>query len=210
MVIKILCLHGNRSCGDTLKKSMKNLLKLEHIEFIFITSPIIYDNSNNNYDAIYRKWWTGDLTNIFTNPYYDTLYESIKFVHDKYIEFGPFDGILGFSQGAVLANIILYLNEYPEFFDDKYQHINFNFKFAILCSMSIITDNSFKKILDKKIKIPILNVYGDRDELLDFNHSQSLAKYFENCINYQHDGKHHIPSKSKFKSVLLDFLTRFN
>lgn len=215
--INILCVHGFRSNGDLLEKSINSLVKKfskYNIHFDFTTSPIPFINIENDGDAedldgeyYYKQWWTTSRSRLFDEPKYDTAYDSIKHVYDVCLK-KKYDGILGYSQGSVLVQIILYLQEFPEFFGEKYTDINFNFKFGILGSTFNISDVEISKLYDYQLDTPILNIYGSNDTLVPYNISESFSNKCNKIINYKHNGKHYIPTTKESFEVMKNFINK--
>ena len=98
---KILCLHGGGESSETFKnqQGMQELMNssvLSEYEFIFVNSPL----SSN-------LWWDDPIDK--DTPTYDINHAdtSIQFITNYINTNGPFHGILGFSQGATMAIILL-------------------------------------------------------------------------------------------------------
>lgn len=117
-----------------------------------------------------------DMTGVFPGPYYswcslspdNTLvdYKSVKealdFVLDIIVEDGPFDGIMGFSQGAALALalVLRYATEHP--LDPAYALC----KWVVLFSCVGIDRKKNQLDDDSLLSIPSLHVYDAADRLL--------------------------------------------
>eukprot|EP01132_Coremiostelium_polycephalum_P010106 gene10106-12395_t len=80
--------YGNRAS----RKSMKDIA-----DFVYIDAPHIVDESKGT-----ASWWraTGD------GKEYKGWETTIDYLRDIFITKGPFDGVLGFSQGAVLCSLL--------------------------------------------------------------------------------------------------------
>ncbi|KAI5436748.1 hypothetical protein KIW84_023025 [Lathyrus oleraceus] len=101
---RILCFHGFRTSGQILKKLVSRWPEtvLQKLDLVFI-------------DGQFPAQGKSDVEGIFDPPYYEwfqanedfTEYrnfeECLTYVEDYMLENGPFDGVLGFSQGAFLA-----------------------------------------------------------------------------------------------------------
>lgn len=217
MITKILCIHGFRSNGELLQKSMDSLTKKfakYDINFEYITSPISFvdlegDGEIEDLDGeyYYRQWWTTGRSRLFDEPKYDTLFDSIKYIYDIYSK-NKYDGILGYSQGSVLTQIILYLQQYPELFEEKYKDFHFDFKFGILGSTFNISDKKISKLYDRKLNVPILNIYGSKDTLVPYNISESFSDKCDNATNYKHSGKHYIPTTKESFEIMKIFIDK--
>ncbi|XP_074625672.1 esterase OVCA2-like isoform X2 [Acropora palmata] len=118
--LKILVLHGYRQSAQTCKEKLgafrKGLKKLP-LEFVYITAPNkipcndggVVEGSNE------YGWWfsTEDDTYDPLTPTDVTkgFGESLEVVKTTFNDKGPFDGVLGFSQGACFLSILCALRE---------------------------------------------------------------------------------------------------
>ncbi|RTG86389.1 uncharacterized protein DC041_0005487 [Schistosoma bovis] len=97
--LKVLCLHGYRQNSDVFREKTGGLRKSlkKFCEFKFISAPNVIECSSNaqessTYDAGFR--------------------ESILAVKKYIKEEGPFDGMLGFSQGAAFLLLLQIMMEH--------------------------------------------------------------------------------------------------
>ena len=138
--LKVLCLHGYKQHAkafknrtNALRKSLKN-----NVEFTYITAPILIkfdeNKSNNNnkiIDGIHydhkskvdndiieylpksRTWWVSSDNNTKYIGLRETLIYVINILNKC-----KFDGILGFSQGSILAIILCLLKDNNDILKD--------------------------------------------------------------------------------------------
>ncbi|KAF8398137.1 hypothetical protein HHK36_017063 [Tetracentron sinense] len=106
--MKILCLHGFRTSGGFLQKQISKWDSsiLSHFDMVF---P----------DGLFPAGGKSDIEGIFPPPYfewfqfdkdfteYTNLEECISYLCEYITSKGPFDGLLGFSQGATLSALLL-------------------------------------------------------------------------------------------------------
>ncbi|GAB2246389.1 hypothetical protein Droror1_Dr00001882 [Drosera rotundifolia] len=130
--------------------------------------------------------------------------ESLTYLNTVFSEKGPFDGILGFSQGAAMGALIC----------AKKGTCNVpavDFRFAILCSgFGVNLAGSSKG----SINIPSLHIFGNlvgKDRQIPAQASLDLASYFEegSRMIIQHNSGHLIPTMSPSIDDLRTFLDRF-
>lgn len=132
----------------------------------------------------------------------DGFEESYSFLKKVISQLGPFDGILGFSQGSAMAAL---------FFLQQQRLCERNgIRFAILCSGFSAASEIGRDI----IKCPSLHVFGDgrgKDRQIDCEASRKLAGLFdEGCsVVVEHDMGHIIPTRSPYIDQIKEFLQRF-
>lgn len=118
---------------------------------------------------------------------------------------GPFDGILGFSQGAAMAALITSQQE-------KLKG-EMDFRFVILCSGFAV--HIMKEMNRGLIKCPSLHIFGDDDHGKDRQIANQASKdlaslYDDGCsVIVEHDCGHIIPTRSPYIDKMKDFLKRF-
>ncbi|KAM7253431.1 hypothetical protein ACFE04_026049 [Oxalis oulophora] len=101
---KILCLHGFRTSGEILKKLVMKWPEsvLEKLDLHFLDGPYPAGGKSQIegiFDPPYYEWFQGN--HDFSE--YTNFEECLVYIEDYVIKHGPFDGFLGFSQGATLA-----------------------------------------------------------------------------------------------------------
>ncbi|XP_038884223.1 dihydrofolate reductase-like isoform X2 [Benincasa hispida] len=101
---KILCLHGFRTSGAILKKQIEKwpAFVLHQFHFHFIDAPFPSKGKSDVqgiYDPPYFEWFqfSKDTTG------YENFESCLEFIENHMLNHGPFDGLLGFSQGAALT-----------------------------------------------------------------------------------------------------------
>ncbi|PON34556.1 Serine hydrolase FSH [Parasponia andersonii] len=102
---RILCLHGSRSSGLILKSEIQNRwpeTMLEKLDLVFLNGAYLVQGKSGVeelYDPPYYEWFQANVDfSEFTN-----FEECVAYIEDYMANNGPFDGFLGFSQGAVLT-----------------------------------------------------------------------------------------------------------
>lgn len=111
---KVLCLHGYRQSGDAFKSKIGSFRKYvnKYAEFVFVDAPHVAPplQEGEEPDLNQKSWWFNKDDGTFkgTNKSGPAIGfdESLKKVEDIWVNDGPFQGILGFSQGACFAGII--------------------------------------------------------------------------------------------------------
>ncbi|XP_018413155.1 PREDICTED: esterase OVCA2 [Nanorana parkeri] len=215
-VLRILALHGywqnERTFWErtgSLRKNLKN-----RAELVVISAPLQIPetdvDSNEGGADIPREdprgWWFSDPEKNSFNAMEEArscvgLEESLQAVAKAFSELGPFNGILGFSQGAALVAMICALKQRG---DPRFQ-----FDFAILVAGFKSRSTEHAEFYQQPITIPSLHVYGDTDRVIPGEMSQELASYFVNPVLLTHTGGHYIPVCAAQKKVYFPFLDSF-
>lgn len=209
--MKILCIHGFRHNSEIMKKSMQSIIKKygkHNIEFEFYDSPIKYVQSEEDQEQQidYRQWWNATRHDVLTIKDYDTCEESLNNLKTKWLS-DKYDGLLGFSQGSILAQIFAYQIQ-----KKIIQIIPGNEpKFIILCSTFPISDTHYKTYYDVNdpLIIPTVLMIGSRDTLCSLEEINNMRKFFSNETMLIHSGGHYVGTSSETTYNLLTYLKKF-
>ncbi|KAK1554430.1 hypothetical protein Q3G72_012045 [Acer saccharum] len=101
---RFLCIHGFRTSGEILKKQVEKWPQevLQKIDLVFPDGPFPAQGKSDVegiFDPPYYEWF--QFNKEFTE--YTNFDECLNYIEDYMIKHGPFDGLLGFSQGAILS-----------------------------------------------------------------------------------------------------------
>ncbi|KAJ8551641.1 hypothetical protein K7X08_021656 [Anisodus acutangulus] len=104
---RILCLHGFRGSGEILKKLVFRWPEsvTGKLDLVFLDAPCPAQGKSSLegfFDPPYFEWFQSDKD--FTEYY--KFEECLEYIEDFMSKHGPFDGLLGFSQGSVLGAAI--------------------------------------------------------------------------------------------------------
>nr|GMD93993.1 rhodanese-like domain-containing protein 6 [Ipomoea batatas] len=104
---RFLCLHGFRTSAEILKKQVVGKWPssvVEKLDLVFVDAPFPCQGKSDVegiFDPPYYEWF--QFNKEFTE--YQNFDNCLAFIEDCMIKYGPFDGLLGFSQGVGLANV---------------------------------------------------------------------------------------------------------
>lgn len=178
--LRILCLHGYRQ--NALKfKGRTGALKrcLKHIaELVYIDAPKIIPPLDDTISVQQFGWWTSDDPEL-SYDYLSEIWETQ----------GPFDGVLGFSQGATCAALIL----------DR-----FPFHFGIFIAGAIPPSG----LSSDYFALPSLHIMGESDEIISLERSKALADRFEMRQVIIHAGGHYIPTQKEIREEIKTFVNK--
>lgn len=131
------------------------------------------------------------------------LEEALGSVARALRQLGPFDGLLGFSQGAALAALVCALGQAG---DARFPSP----RFAILVSGFCPRGRDFKEaVLQAPLALPSLHVFGDTDRVIPSQESLQLASRFSGASTLKHTGGHFIPAAAPQRQAYLKFLDQF-
>lgn len=210
MKLKVLCIHGYRQNEKLFREKSGGLRKLlkKYVDFVFLSAPHEIPDEVNLARAEEEResgWWFSrpgrsynamDRTDIITG-----YQESLDIIKDKFSKEGPFDGILGFSQGASFASLLCILKNNPD--------SGIRFKFSILIAGFRSQLSPHIGMYDSPIDCPSFHTIGTSDAVIPTVASEELMASFVGAVAYRHDGGHYIPASPLLRTALLDFLTPF-
>lgn len=208
--MKVLCLHGYRQNNKIFRERSGGFRKLfkKYIDFTFVTAPHeIPEEVNLTRPEEEREmgWWFSKPNksyNAMDRTALSTGYqESLQVVKEKFASEGPFDGVIGFSQGASLVSLLCILRSNPT--------EGIQFKFAILMAgfKSLVSPHAV--LYDTRIDCPSFHTIGATDGVIPTQASEDLLATFIDGVAYRHDGGHYVPSSPQLRTAILEFLTPF-
>mmetsp|Transcript_8478 Transcript_8478/g.12643 ORF Transcript_8478/g.12643 Transcript_8478/m.12643 type:complete len:230 (+) Transcript_8478:79-768(+) len=184
---KVLCLHGFRTSGLILERQMAAMRCHVDADFVYMDGPFEATGPPDSGVRIfypnlpYYEWYSLSYSQ-------EAISRSMELILKELRENGPYDGILGFSQGACMATRVAYrLQSCPEEFK------GLSLKYVILIG-GVPPNESEKSVPFSPITLPNLHIMGDEDYVLD--RSVILQNNWYDSKNSEllkHSGGHHIP-----------------
>lgn len=200
--LRVLCLHGFRTSAAIFHKQVSRwdpaLLQLLDLTFL---------------DGPYPARGKSEVEGILPGPYFEwyqfnkdfseltNFEESKEFITKYMLEHGPFDGLMGFSQGGVLAAAFaglqqkgLALQQHPPL------------RFIILISGAGFNNQQLMhECYSETVECPSAHIIGDQDFLREVN--EELVSKFKDPLVIRHTGKHTVPRLGEEQTKLLkDFV----
>ena len=129
--------------------------------------------------------------------------ETVEYIERAFQEQGPFDGVLGFSQGACVVGVLCAMMESGKL------PAGIKFDFAVLISGFLPRDRRYSSICDPShqiSKVRSLHVLGQTDDVVEPARSLKVAEMFENPIVVQHEKGHLVPSDKHVRDALKEFV----
>lgn len=200
---KILCLHGYRQNDKLFREKLgafrKSVSKLADLVFINAPHELIDEDDGQ----IQRGWWFSQSHKYFkADDVSDCdmgLEESFDVVLSTIKSQGPFDGVMGFSQGAALATMLCL--KHPA-----------HFKFCMLFAAFRSRCSKHQPWYDGSLKVdmPTLYVMGDDDKVIPKSMSEEIMPLFNNATVVAHPGGHFVPASGEVKLKYMQFLKNFH
>lgn len=221
--LRVLCVHGYRQNGASFRDKTGALRKLlkKQVELVYMTAPLKVEHDRNGEvpvkendsvpgpggDEDSRGWWFSDTRARSFSAQQQCeeslgLDESVATVREAVKAQGPFDGILGFSQGAAFVAMLCSLQE-------QKAEPEFNFRFAILVAGFRSACLEHQNFYSALIQMPSLHVFGLEDRVIPDNMSRELLPSFQDPQVLIHPGGHFVPAASAHRQTYQDFLKRF-
>ncbi|XP_078465438.1 esterase OVCA2 isoform X2 [Lampetra planeri] len=201
---EILCLHGYRQNGKTFRDrtgSLRKILK-KHAELVYISAPNVIPAQREEEEAAggdgdthtddQRAWWfTVDPARaapgerLFDSTAASALSvgfdDSVLAIARTLTELGPFHGILGFSQGASMASLILAMQ--------RDNDARFSFGFAVLVSGFRSSSTEHRgAYAGGAVPTPSLHVRGLTDRVIAHQRSAELQQGYSHASELVHPG----------------------
>ncbi|XP_029467883.1 esterase OVCA2 isoform X2 [Rhinatrema bivittatum] len=212
-LLRVLGLHGYRQNERVFRERTGALRKLlrGRMELVCVSAPLLILGPETQAELDPqpdepRGWW-------FSNPQLQTfdaleetdscqgLEDTLALLGQVFAEQGPFDGVLGFSQGAALGAILCALKQRGD--------SRFPFHFAILVAGFKSRSVEHQGYYQDLISVPTLHVYGKVDLVIPGDMSQKLASCFREPVILTHQGGHFLPASAAQKNIYCQFLDTF-
>jgi len=194
--LKLLGLHGFRTSGDILQRQLSKWGPSVHelIDLDVINGPLPCEGKSDvegYYDGPYYEWYR--FNEDFTEFYHAD--EAITYITDYMKLHGPYDGLIGFSQGAVLCGCLaalqgkgLALQDIPPI------------RFVVMISPAQLRSQQLKHIYEEPIiKCSSLALLGRKDWMRPFG--QELLKSFQDPVVIEHRYGHVVPKLDETESA---------
>ncbi|GBF87771.1 hypothetical protein Rsub_00482 [Raphidocelis subcapitata] len=222
--LRLLCLHGFMQTGALFRSrigSMRKALK-SRAEFEFLDAPfqvadavtpeqLAQFGGNGGGGLTWFKWRDAAPGK---RPSQSTQYQDFEITYESMIsglrQHSP-DGLLGFSQGATAAALLLaQLAERQAGGHDLDVRPP---RFAILCAGFLPRDPAYSSLLERaRVAVPTLFVLGDADALVPPERTLELVATFDPAAAQllRHPGAHMLPTCSgAIKAAMAEFLDGF-
>ncbi|MCO5574044.1 hypothetical protein L7F22_027822 [Adiantum nelumboides] len=196
--LRVLCLHGSHTNAAIFEKqihrwdsSILQLLNLNFLDGPYATSG--KSEVEAIFPGLYFEWFQ------FNKDYSEFInLEECKDFLSKYMqEHGPFDGLMGFSQGGVQAAAFAGLQQKGMVLQGHPP-----LRFIILVSgIGLNNKQAMHECYSEIVLCPSAHIIGDKDCLRKIN--EKLMQKFKNPLIIRHQEKHTVPRLGEEQTKLL-------
>jgi predicted esterase len=203
----LLAFHGFTLNGAAMREGLGALAERleQHVELVCPDAP--HTASPGAVERLYRRWGSPRLPPPHLCWFeasddglvYAGWEETLAFVRKLLTDHAP-AGVLGFSQGAMLAATVAALSSRGELPP---------IGFAIVIAGSLPRAPALRSAFSEVVKVPSLHLWGERDRLTG-QYSPALARHFEPLCRkiVVWPGSHTIPTRGDAAERLLGFVTQ--
>ncbi|CAN3354231.1 family of serine hydrolases 1 [Diutina catenulata] len=203
--MKVLCLGGFLQNAERLRKRcapLEKMMRAHGFELEYVDPPLVIPGRDEVFQklgptereadakwqslvdrGLNRCWWQYEPGSVPTAP---GIEDSLAWILEYIRKNGPYVGIIGFSQGSVVAAMLTVL--VPKELGQP------PFKFAV-CMSGFKLSSALQKyfVLPPDYSTKVVVVYGLMDFVVPSVGSQNLAKGFPNSSEVSWRGGHDVP-----------------
>jgi predicted esterase len=209
--LRILCLHGYHGNARILRGQMAALAAdlASLADLVFVDAPSLA--------AADFGWWhavddeqdpaNDDPGVAGRHRHYKGWTRTRDAIVAMFEREGPFDGVLGFSQGAALAALLVGLRATD---GASSAERPLRFDFAIVVSGFASNDPELARLYERKdgYALPSLHLMGRADGIVPIDLSRGLASRFAHPTIVEHGGGHVVPSAPSIVEGVRTFLAQ--
>uniref|UniRef100_A0A7S4RP02 Serine hydrolase domain-containing protein n=2 Tax=Alexandrium monilatum TaxID=311494 RepID=A0A7S4RP02_9DINO len=208
--MRVLALHGGGSNANIMRFQVQTLRRMlgDRAEWSFLNGgrDWKFNQGQEPGDMMkgladgqpFKGWYGVKYDDDSDKPYNEKLFDlSVKFTYEE-VEVGvdrvmkhmqdegPFDVLLGFSQGCIVSHLIAaILRQRGEVVP---------WRISVLFNGMRVRDNRYNELFEKPLSVPAVMVFGRQDEFYDYGRKSQAALY-EDPVVLEHDEGHRFPSK---------------
>jgi len=201
-VKKIICLHGyamNRAWIAAWLNLIQQRLG-DHYQLLYPQGPITCPADEvramtARFNALLPeerigkgKNWCWYRADEQQPPHYQQIETALAYLSDYFVQHGPVDGLIGWSQGAVMTAILSALKQ-----TEAGNHFDFNW--AILCGGFLPGDRRYRPLFDQPLKLPTLHVSGTQESDFMKKQADKMAAAFNSAERLNTPCGHMMPVK---------------
>ena len=190
--ISMLALHGYHGSAQALQQQLAPLADAlpRSVDLTFIDAPSLARGDFG--------WWHEGFTGWEATR--DWLADLTAGEH--------FDGVIGFSQGAALAGLLLAAQEAGGDGAAGDNPLASGFGFGVMIGGFTSEEPRHAALFRRKLATPSLHVTGKADGIVPMRHSLRLAERFADPVIVKHGGGHVIPADPRALGRIVEFIER--
>jgi len=177
--LKILCFHGSLGSASVMRQQATSAAAIlaPYADLVFMDAPSLALGG--------RGWWQFNYDRNGKHVY-EGWERTLQGVRKMFETQGPFDGIFGFSQGAILASILCGLRTNPNPLNYPY---TFQFDFAILVGGFMARDLDLSVVYNNRApySLPSLHVVGRSDGVVSPEATLEMSELFPDRTYVVHE-----------------------
>jgi len=218
--LKILCLHGWRTSGPILKIQMRDVqISCGQIaDFVCVDGCHVASGPPQEIvaqiwpptDFKYFEWWDQN------EGKYTGLDATLRYLAAIEKKSGPFDGVLGFSQGGALAAFLCAQSSVAQTGGIGQDAVFPSLCLGILCSGFIPQDPRLYSMLQKcaaeskaSTAVDMWITAGKKDLPFCMEAVDKLKGHFSSATSIMHGGPHALPARCRGGELAIRSLKRF-
>lgn len=206
--MKFLCLHGYQQSAAIMKSETRFLKPIfeqaigQTVDFVYATAP--FPSTPTATGEPTYAWWPNDAA--------ATTIATFSHLSDILDQQGPFEGIIGFSQGGSVGSLLAAFLERPRASRPSNLTTNHGpIRLVVSYSGYHEDDARLQKYYDQKIKTPIIHFISSTDPVMEEERCFRLVRRCEDpddrVIVYTGSGFHRVPATKMTAQALSRFLT---
>lgn len=193
--LRVLATHSFRTSGKIfseqmqragLDKALEDLIEVCYIDAPNAASGPIPDDVAPYFQGPYHEWWNAsrDEQGAWT---YEGWQRSVAAMEEALRRHGPFDGLMGFSQGGAMASLAIGMQRSGFAFKDTPP-----LRFCICFAGIRVRDPQLECFYEAMRPAPSLHIIGDRDPVKRL--TNQLIASFDHPVVINHTRGHVIPA----------------
>jgi pimeloyl-ACP methyl ester carboxylesterase len=214
--LRVLCLHGYRGSAELMRRQLAALADGadDLATFAYLDAPSLAAGDFG--------WWhakaveSADAGAIRGGKHYEGWRRTIDAIVSSFALQGPFDGVLGFSQGAALASLLGGLRSNGGRagsepagpiggFSSHGESLAFDF--AVMVGGFVVADAELARLYGERSNdLPSAHIIGRSDSVVPKAASLALASKFKDPLILEHEGGHVIPDAPHIRQGFRGFL----
>ena len=213
-LLRVLVFHGFRQ-SDVIFKGKTGALRQRlrrSVDFTYICAPNPYsvgESEHDDKDTSCRveeyAWWRANDDGSVYHGVEETLTHIRRVLRDAPV---PFDGFLGFSQGAVVVSVLAAMRGTSA---DVDRLIERNCRFVWLVGGLPPRAPSLQSLFPADgIALPSLHVIGQGDKMIPADLQRRLAGMYQSPVIHCHSGGHFVPATAADATAYASFLASFS